>query len=141
MSKEPNNCGGRFLPLFRKKELVMYLKTLFGCALAVFVAVGLAGCSKPANSPAADDHDHSDHDHGEGVVHAGHSLGGWWCDEHGVPEAECALCNSKLVADFKAKGDWCDMHSRPDSQCFACNPELETKYSQLFEAKAGKKPP
>jgi len=141
MLNEPNNCGGRFLPLFRKKEYLMYLKTLFGCGLAVIVAVGLAGCNKPASPPAADDHDHSDHDHDHGVVHAGHSLGGWWCDEHGVPEEKCALCNTKLVADFKAKSDWCGLHNRPDSQCFTCHPELEAEFAKLYEAKAGEKPP
>ena len=53
----------------------------------------------------------------------------------------CALCNSKLVADFKAKGDWCEKHNRPDSQCFICHPEKEAEFAALYEAKYGKKPP
>jgi len=32
--------------------------------------------------------------------------GEWWCGEHGVPEEECAQCDTDLVAKFKAKGDW-----------------------------------
>jgi len=71
----------------------------------------------------------------------GHSHDGWWCDEHGVPEEVCALCNVKLVADFKAKGDWCKEHDRPDSQCFVCHPEKEAEFAAQYEAKYGKKPP
>ena len=72
-------------------------------ALAV-CAIGLGlivGCGKPpATAPESK------------VTHEEHSHGGWWCDEHGVPEEVCALCNTKLVADFKAKGDWCKEHER-----------------------------
>jgi len=67
--------------------------------------------------------------------------GGWWCNEHGVPEEVCALCDSTLIADFKAKGDWCKEHDRPDSQCFACHPEKEAEFAAQYEAKYGKKPP
>ena len=75
------------------------------------------------------------------VAAAEHSHEGWWCDEHGVPEEECAQCHVKLVAGFKAKGDWCEKHNRPDSQCFICHPEKEAEYAALYEAKYGKKPP
>src|ERR1700744_3058386 len=59
------------------------------------------------------------------VAVAGHNHEGWWCKEHGVPEEVCAQCDTKLVADFKAKGDWCEKHNRPNSQCFICHPEKE----------------
>jgi hypothetical protein len=72
---------------------------------------------------------------------AGHSHEGWWCSEHGVPEGECGLCNSKLAAAFQKKGDWCQEHDRPDSQCFKCHPELEAKFAAQYEAKYGKAPP
>jgi hypothetical protein len=65
----------------------------------------------------------------------------WWCEEHGVPEAICAQCNFKLVADFKANGDWCKEHDRPDSQCFLCHPEKEAEFAAQYEAKYGTKPP
>ena len=78
---------------------------------------------------------------GRKVAIAGHSHEGWWCDEHGVPEEVCAQCNTKLVADFKAKGDWCKKHNRPDSQCFVCHPEKEAEFAALYEAKYGKQPP
>jgi hypothetical protein len=58
-----------------------------------------------------------------------------------VPEQICALCDTKLIADFKAKGDWCKEHDRPDSQCFTCHPELESEFAAEYEAKYGKKPP
>jgi len=66
---------------------------------------------------------------------------GWWCIEHGVPEEECPLCEPKLVADFKAKGDWCNEHQRPNSQCFQCDPKRFERFAARYEAKMGKKPP
>jgi hypothetical protein len=74
-------------------------------------------------------------------ISSGHNHEGWWCNEHGVPEEVCALCNTKLVGDFKAKGDWCKEHDRPDSQCFLCHPDLESAFAAQYEAKFGKKPP
>ncbi|HUY32376.1 MAG TPA: RND transporter [Pirellulales bacterium] len=95
------------------------------------VSFGLAGCgqSPPAAAPATRASD------------TGRRHDGWWCDEHGVPEEVCALCDSKLAARFKAKGDWCKEHDRPESQCFACTPELEAKFAAQYEAKYGKEPP
>ncbi len=72
---------------------------------------------------------------------AAHTHEGWWCEEHGLPEEKCAMCNAKLAAELKAKGDWCAAHDRPDSLCFICHPELETKFAALYEAKYGTKPP
>ncbi len=70
-----------------------------------------------------------------------HDHGGWWCDEHGVPEEVCGQCNAKVAAEFKKKGDWCDKHDRPDSQCFICHPELKEKFAAQYRAKYGKEPP
>jgi cobalt-zinc-cadmium efflux system membrane fusion protein len=72
---------------------------------------------------------------------SGHAHSGWWCNEHGVPEEVCGLCDSKLAAEFQRNGDWCREHERPDSQCFACHPELEAQFAAQYEAKEGKKPP
>ena len=58
-----------------------------------------------------------------------------------VPEDECALCDAKVAAAFKKKGDWCKEHDRPDSQCFICHPEKLEEYAAKYEAKYGKKPP
>ena len=105
---------------------------LGGVLLALTMYLG--GCSKPAvDAPAADDHAHD--------TTTGHTHGAWWGDEHGVPEEECALCDSKLAAMFQKKGDWCAKHDRPDSQCFECHPEAEAKFARRYEAKYGKKPP
>jgi hypothetical protein len=70
-----------------------------------------------------------------------HDHSGWWCDEHGVPEAECSMCSARAAAEFKKKGDWCKKHDRAKSQCFICDPSLEAKYAARYEAKYGKKPP
>ena len=83
----------------------MMLLAMFG-----FTTVGLTGCSSDTDTVSTEAHD--DHDH-DGDEHASHDHSGWWCNEHGVPEDECALCKTSLVADFKAKGDWCDEHDRP----------------------------
>jgi hypothetical protein len=65
----------------------------------------------------------------------------WWCDEHGVPEAECSACNAKVAAEFKKKGDWCDKHDRALSQCFICTPKARDRYAAVYRAKEGKEPP
>jgi len=66
---------------------------------------------------------------------------GWWCAEHGVPEAECSMCSAKAADGFKAKGDWCDEHNRAESQCFKCDPSRVEKFANLYEAKFGTKLP
>ena len=67
--------------------------------------------------------------------------GGWWCKEHGVPEAECALCDPSLVAKFKEAKDWCKEHNRPESQCYLCDPSRFDKFAARYEAKFGTRPP
>jgi hypothetical protein len=66
---------------------------------------------------------------------------GWWCDEHGIPEAECSMCSKKVADAFKAKGDWCDLHNRAKSQCFKCDPGLREVFAARYRAKYGKEPP
>lgn len=108
-------------------------KRISTTALLVSVAAaGLAGCGQSPQKGAAPVNK---------TATSGHSHDGWWCDEHGVPEDVCALCNAKLVDEFKAKGDWCKEHDRPESQCFVCNPEKEAEFAKLYEEKYGKKPP
>jgi hypothetical protein len=106
----------------------------------------LTGCGQPtAPAPAVtnarnDDqqaHPKDGHSHGK----SSHVHGEWWCAEHGVPESECAQCDSKVAANFQKKGDWCQKHQRPDSQCFICHPEKLDEFAARYEAKYGKKPP
>jgi cobalt-zinc-cadmium efflux system membrane fusion protein len=106
------------------------LTNLLICAVLVMMPAAFTGCgqSEPA-APATQ----------TSTSPQGHT--GWWCDEHGVPEEICALCDGKLVGKFKAKGDWCDEHDRPESQCFACHPEYEAKFAAQYQAKYGRKPP
>ena len=118
--------------MFRTRSLSFGMLTTLG--LLSLSGIALSGCNKSetaadgaAGSPAVTDVDHSH--------------GGWWCVEHGVPEGECALCSTKVAADFKKKGDWCKEHDRPESQCFKCHPELEAKFAGQYEAKYGKQPP
>lgn len=102
-------------------------------ALTCLALPQFTGCSKSESTPAVEStSSHTD---------SGHSHDGWWCNEHGVPEEVCARCDTKQVAQFKAKGDWCDKHDRPDSQCFVCHPEHEAKFAAQYEAKYGQQPP
>ena len=109
---------------------------LTGTALFSLLVVGLlitAGCSKPqqkAGQPAGQPAVADVPEHGE-----------WWCGGHGVPEEECAQCDTSLVEKFKAKGDWCKEHDRPESQCFLCDASRFDKFAARYEAKYGKKPP
>ena len=89
--------------------------------ILVFVATAwISGCGKPAgttadgrgatesgqNSGEAAHSEHDGHDHAGGA----HAHTGWWCDEHGIPEAECSMCSSKVAADFQKNDDWCQEH-------------------------------
>ena len=112
----------------------MIIKKLLAMSVMFVVGLSVAACGKSSKDGAAANS-------GGMKEVAGHSHGGWWCDAHGVPEEVCAQCNTKLVADFKAKNDWCDKHNRPDSHCFICHPEKEGEFAALYEAKVGKKPP
>lgn len=109
----------------------MSAKGKLSLAVVLVVSVWFIGCNKAGNKVAP----------ANPVAEEGLKHDGWWCDEHGVPEEVCAICNVKLVADFKAKGDWCKDHERPDSQCFVCHPEKEAEFAAQYEAKYGKKPP
>jgi len=118
--------------MFRTRSLSFGMLTKLG--LLSLSGIALSGCNKSetaadgaAGSPAVTDVDHSH--------------GGWWCVEHGVPEGECARCDSSLVAKFKEAGDWCKEHNRPESQCFICSPKRFDKFVATYEAKTGHKPP
>ena len=100
---------------------------------ATFFALAAVGCRQSEGEsgvPAAEQSNAVVDDHS-----------GWWCPEHGVPEAICAQCNTRLAAEFQKKGDWCTAHQRPESQCFICHQELEAKFAAQYEAKYGKQPP
>ncbi|MFO0915885.1 MAG: RND transporter [Pirellulales bacterium] len=103
------------------------------CMIAI-ASAWFAGCNQSAQNPDPASEPPK-------VTDSGHIHGEWWCSEHGVPEEICAQCDTKLVADFKAKGDWCKEHDRPDSQCFICHPEKEAEFAAQYEAKYGEKPP
>jgi hypothetical protein len=107
---------------------IRYTAWTFPIMLAA-LAVVAGGCNKGEDKTAAKD------DQGDASGH------GWWCVEHGMPEAECAQCNPKLAAKLKKEGDWCKEHNRPESQCVLCHPELKEQYAAEYRAKYGKEPP
>jgi hypothetical protein len=109
----------------------MQTKWMTAGFLVAVAAVMFTGCGKAPTKPNA----------AVKNVSSGHSHDGWWCDEHGVPEEKCGLCDAKLAEKFKADGDWCKEHDRPESQCFVCNPAKEAEFAAEYEAKYGKKPP
>ena len=64
----------------------------------------------------------------------------WWCQEHGVPEEVCSLCNKQAAAKFQDEKDWCKIHNRAQSQCFKCDPSKYEAFEAQYVAKYGKKP-
>ena len=119
------------------------------CGLLAALMFAANGCGESAAPPAkqvAQADDHADHKEGDGHDHSKngkkeHNHSGWWCGEHGVPEAECSQCSAKVETASKAKGDWCDEHNRAKSQCFVCDPKLKEKFAAQYRAKEGKEPP
>ena len=124
-----------------------------GLALALFAplalfAVGCGGDNKQAQ-PDTKTARKGDRDHDGPGQQAKKDKGeekskhdGWWCDEHGIPEAECSLCSKKVAEACKAKGDWCDKHNRAKSQCFKCDPKLKEVFAARYRARYnGKEPP
>ncbi len=111
--------------------------TAFGLLAALMFAANGCGESAPAPKQVAQTDRHVGDDHGQKA----HDHSGWWCGEHGLPEAACSMCNSKVAAAFKAKGDWCDEHDRAKSQCFKCDPKLQEEFAAIYRAKEGKEPP
>ena len=66
---------------------------------------------------------------------------GWWCDDHGVVEEECSVCQSKVFKKLKPD-EICAKHpDRAKDQCFICSPELREKNAAKYRAKYGKEPP
>ncbi len=134
-----------------------------GVVLSLVAALVLfAGCSgsqdpkKPADDKAQKDghKDHKDNDHKDDKVAQKDkdakdgkkdkddtSEDGWWCNDHGIPELECSMCQAKVEKESKAKGDWCEKHNRAKSQCFICEPKLKEKYAARYRTKYGKEPP
>ncbi len=105
---------------------------LFSPWLLLLAVTYSAGCGASKTEPVATDQSNVD------VSANDHS--GWWCVEHGVPEEECALCDTSLVAVYKTRGDWCEAHQRPESQCFVCSPERFEKFAAQYKAKFGEAP-
>ena len=118
------------------------MKTFWMSAALLAGLMVVVGCDNKADTKATDKKD------GKTVAKAddkkaepagdGHD---WWCDEHGVKEAECSMCNAKVAKAFQDKGDWCKEHSRAKSQCFICDPKLKEKFAADYNAKYGKEPP
>jgi hypothetical protein len=76
------------------------------------------------------------------VAEGGSGHTGWWCDEHGVKESECSMCDPKVFKKLKPD-EICKNHpDRAVAQCFICNPDLWPKSVEVYKAKyPGKEPP
>src|SRR5688500_16460313 len=70
-----------------------------------------------------------------------HDHSGWWCDEHGVQEPACSMCQGDVFKKLKPE-EICKNHpDRAKAQCFICNPDLRAKYAAVYQAKYDKDPP
>jgi hypothetical protein len=66
---------------------------------------------------------------------------GWWCDEHGVKEEECSMCQKSVFRKLKPD-EICPKHpDRAKAQCFICNPDRWEKSQADYRARYGKEPP
>jgi len=111
------------------------VKNLLLSSAFVLGLVLMVGCGKPAE-PVAQNTTEKKVEKKDDTKHDG-----WWCDEHGVQEADCSMCSSKVAKKFKEKGDWCKLHDRAQSQCFICDPKLKDTFAAQYVAKYGKQPP
>ena len=103
--------------------------------LAALCAVG--GCGPTATEPAGDKKGKAVAKDGPNNVD-GH---GEWCDEHGVAEVECSMCQKNVFKKLKAN-EICPKHpDRAKAQCFICDPDLWEKSKAVYLAKYGKQPP
>jgi hypothetical protein len=118
--------------------------------LAAGAALVVAGCGKTESQteqasgkggPAAGKESPGQTQVAQAGAKKGEAGHGWWCAEHGVPEALCSLCSDALAARLKKEGDWCKEHDRAASQCFRCDPKRYEKFAAMYEARYGKTPP
>lgn len=112
------------------------LKSITLLSVLTLFASAIVGCGEDAGTAGTDANAES-----ANTKDGDHTHGGWWCVEHGIPEEQCAMCNSQLAASMRSDGDWCESHNRPESQCFKCDPSRANQFTALYEAKYGKKPP
>jgi hypothetical protein len=119
-------------------------KRLFG-GLMISAVMGLAFSSVGCNQPTKSEDKKADGKKADGkkeITKGDTKHDAWWCQEHGVPEDICSLCNAEHAAKLKKEGDWCKLHDRAQSQCFKCDPSKYEKFEQMYMAKNnGKKPP
>ena len=74
---------------------------LIALLMVVLGVVLFAGCKKPDSQAKDDGHGHGPGGHGEAKAHTETKDGVQMCAEHGVPEAECAVCKPDLAARLK----------------------------------------
>ena len=114
------------------------------CTAALLCTFALIGCNQPLKEQAKGKPEAKSEKKGDGkkdITKEETKHEGWWCDEHGMPEDDCIMCNPKKKAAAKKSGDWCE-HKRAKSQCFACDPKLKDFYAAQYKAKyPGKEPP
>ena len=105
--------------------------------MAILFGFGLLGCTEQSGSTLQEKKGKTT----EAKKEAAPKHDSWWCDEHGLPEAECWACSDKYCQKCKKASDWCEKHERPKSQCFKCDPKLQEEWAKKYQVKYGKKPP
>jgi cobalt-zinc-cadmium efflux system membrane fusion protein len=69
--------------------------------VAIAAVALLAGCKQHEDHSDHDGHDHAGHAHGAARVHTETRGGDAMCAEHGVPEAQCAVCRPEAAATLQ----------------------------------------
>jgi len=101
-----------------------------GAVVLLAAAILVVGCAKKEEATPPKD----SKGQAKGIpTTAGPHAAGTWCAEHGVPEDECSMCNDKVHAECKKKGELCDKHpDRAKSQCFICDWSLWEKARKRY---------
>ena len=86
----------------RKTMTTLTISKMTVLALVAAVAL-LSACSKQSESAAHGADDGHGHGAGEAKAHVVTKDGVAMCTEHGVPEAQCAVCKPDLAAKLKAE--------------------------------------
>ena len=105
-----------------------FTSSLIAILSVMVVTVLSAGCGVSSNDVAqAAPREHAAHTHAE------RDPDRLWCNEHGVYEDECTICDPELAAAAEERDPnrlWCNEHGVYEDECTICHPEMALESSK-----------